>query len=347
MSGAPSPHEPGTDAQEETMGPRQSAKIIDLASRNALPLNRPRQRDERLGMYAGLGVVALLIALTVWTLRESQERPGRPAASSPAQSPAWPGSAGISGLPDGHQLKIEMPPPADGVQAAAAALPAPDLSPVLANPTVLPEVSVGPLAEPPARPSVGPTVVYESGPGDSAVGFAFEQGAGGDFGAAVKSDRAAPTKAPPRSGGGKAGPSVDPTRTLGKGTLIPAILETVIDSKVPGGVRAVVSTDVLSPDGKRALVPRSSRLVGQYKTRRTAGQDSAYVVWTQIVRPDGVRLDIPSGAAGASERQFFEKFGTARLVSVIAGQSGSDLRARQGEPVRIMAAKDVELTAGR
>jgi len=65
------------------------------------------------------------------------------------------------------------------------------------------------------------------------------------------------------------------------------------------------------------------------------------------VRPDGVRLDIPSSAAGTGERQFFDRFSGERLVSVIAGQSGADMRARQGEPVRVMAARDVELPLGR
>ncbi len=46
-------------------------------------------------------------------------------------------------------------------------------------------------------------------------------------------------------------------------------------------------------------------------------------------------------------RPLFERFGTAKLVSVIAGQTGADLRARQGEPVRIMAARDVDLPDGR
>ncbi len=344
MSGAmiqPDPDEPELD---EGRGRGEGARVIDLATRNALPLDRPRPREDRLGMFAGLAVVALLVGLTVWTVKASKEMPGRPAAERPGEEAVWPGSPPLVGLPLGREQSMEIPKVAD--QAQPSSLPAPDLSPVLANPSVLPEIAEAPLVEPSSKPPVGPTVVYESGRSDSAVGFAFQSGEQGEFGGAVKPDRAAPSrmvvaKATP------SGSSSEPMRTLGRGTLIPAILETAIDSEVPGGVRAVVSTDVLSSDGKRALVPRSSRLIGQYKTRRAGGQNSAFVVWTQIVRPDGVRLDIPSNAAGASERQFFERFDSARLVSVIAGQSGADLRARQGEPVRIMAAKDIDLSKGR
>jgi len=276
MSGAPSPYEPERQAPESGRTAREGAKIIDLATRNALPQDRPRPRDDRLGMFAALAVVALLTGLTVWTIRESEEKPARPSASGSQPLAVWPGAGQLPALPGDRKLAIDIPPAT--TPATASSLPPPDLSPVIANPTVLPEVAAAPLDEPAVKAPVGPTVVFEGGPAGSAVGFAFEPGAGNDFGGAVKPDRAAPS----RNGAGRAtaGANGDPARTLGKGTLIPAILETAIDSKVPGGVRAVVSTDVLSPDGKRSLVPRSSRLIGQYKTRRAAGQTSTYVVWT-------------------------------------------------------------------
>jgi type IV secretion system protein VirB10 len=335
--------EPEKDEPVPASGRRRGAKIIDMWTRDAVSPPRPRQRDERLGMYAGLAVIGVLVGLTVWTLNQSQQAPSRPAAERPEDRGVLPVSIPLSGPQGDWELAIAPPPP--GEETPAAPLAAPALSPVLANPSGLPDVSEA-LPAPSAKPAAGPTVVYQSGSDDSGVGFAFQPGAGSDFGSAVKPDSSAAA--------GSAGNKVPPARftgdaakMLGKGTLIPAILETAIDSNVPGGVRAVVSTDVLSADGKRSLVPRSSRLIGQYKTRRSAGQNSAYVVWTQIVRPDGVRIEVPSSAAGAGERQFFERFGAAKLVSVVAGQAGADLRARQGEPVRIMAARDVDLSQTR
>lgn len=348
MSARPSQHERDNGGTDLASGPVESSRVIDLATRNQLPPRPSRPRDERLGMFAGLAIVVLLVGMTVWTIRESEVQPGRPAPERPAPQAGWRGSMPLPGVPGDRELAIELPPPpVDGVSAnpaAASPLPAPALSPVLAQPSLLPEVTLAPSTEPSAKPSAGPTVVYQSGGGDSGVGFAFQPGAGTDFGASAKSDRA--TRA---AGGGRPAPSMPTTdrlRTLGKGTQIPAILETAIDSSVPGGVRAVVSADVLSADGKLALIPRSSRLVGLYRTQRSGGQSAAYVVWTQVVHPDGTRLDIPSNMAGASEKQYFERFGQAGLVSVVAG-SGSELRARQGEPVRIMAARDVELPKGR
>jgi type IV secretion system protein VirB10 len=86
----------------------------------------------------------------------------------------------------------------------------------------------------------------------------------------------------------------DLTNTVTQGTLIPAILETAIDSDLPGYVRAVVSQDVKSFDGRRVLIPRSSRLIGQYKSGLAAGQTRAYVMWTRLIRPDGVSVALAS-----------------------------------------------------
>ena len=91
---------------------------------------------------------------------------------------------------------------------------------------------------------------------------------------------------------------VNPTTTVTQGTLIPAILETAIDTNVPGYVRAVVSQDVRSFDGTKVLVPRSSRLIGQYQSGLQNGQRRAYVIWTRLIRPDGASVNLASPAVG-------------------------------------------------
>src|SRR5690606_4525470 len=86
----------------------------------------------------------------------------------------------------------------------------------------------------------------------------------------------------------------DPRTTVTQGTMIPAVLETAINTDVPGYVRAVVSQDVRSFDGTRILVPRSSRLIGQYQSGLQAGQKRAYVIWTRLIRPDGISVALAS-----------------------------------------------------
>ena len=108
------------------------------------------------------------------------------------------------------------------------------------------------------------------------------------------------------------------------------MLETAIDTDVPGYCRAIVSADVRSFDGTRILVPRSSRLVGQYKSGLQAGQSRIYVIWTRLIRPDGVAVNLgspatgfngESGIGGSVNTHFFARFGSAMLLSVVGGLS--------------------------
>ncbi|WP_309646683.1 TrbI/VirB10 family protein [Phenylobacterium sp.] len=113
---------------------------------------------------------------------------------------------------------------------------------------------------------------------------------------------------------------------ISQGAVIPAVLETAINSDLPGYTRAVVSRDVRSFDGKHVLIPRGSRLIGQYKSAVALGQSRAFVIWTRIIRPDGVSIQIGSpgtdalgrgGLQGDVNRHFFQRFGGSILLSVL------------------------------
>ena len=66
-----------------------------------------------------------------------------------------------------------------------------------------------------------------------------------------------------------------------EGTLIPGILETAIVSDLPGQIRAIVSQDVYSFDGRRVLIPTGTRLIGEYQSEITRGQKRIFVIWTR------------------------------------------------------------------
>ncbi|HYD46287.1 MAG TPA: TrbI/VirB10 family protein [Phenylobacterium sp.] len=111
-----------------------------------------------------------------------------------------------------------------------------------------------------------------------------------------------------------------------QGTIITGVLETAINSDLPGYTRAVVSRDVRSFDGKQVLIPRGSRLIGQYKSAVSLGQSRAFVIWTRVIRPDGVSIQIGSpggdelgrgGMTGEVNRHFFRRFGGSILLSVL------------------------------
>ena len=114
--------------------------------------------------------------------------------------------------------------------------------------------------------------------------------------------------------------------TITEGTVIPAILETAIHSQLPGLVRALNSADVYSHDGSQLLIPKGSRLVGRYQNSIRRGQVRVFIIWTRIIRADGMSILInspgtdPLGRAGLDgdvDTHFFQIFGAAILLSVL------------------------------
>jgi type IV secretion system protein VirB10 len=123
--------------------------------------------------------------------------------------------------------------------------------------------------------------------------------------------------------------------TVQQGAVITAVLETAINSDLPGFARAVVSREVRSFDGATVLVPQGSHVIGQYRSGVALGQSRVFVVWTRLIRPDGVSIELGSagtddlgrgGLEGDVERHFFQRFGGALLLSLVGvgGQAVSD-----------------------
>ena len=115
---------------------------------------------------------------------------------------------------------------------------------------------------------------------------------------------------------------------VAQGTMIRGVLETAVQSDLPGMVRAVVTEAVWSFDGRRVLIPSGSRLVGEYKSGIAQGQTRVFIVWTRLLRSDGVSVQLGSngaddlgraGAAGFVDNHYIERFGSAILLSVIGG----------------------------
>ena len=162
---------------------------------------------------------------------------------------------------------------------------------------------------PPPRTASEPALVLDTTVGDVA---GPAPGAAADGGGAVSAVAARATVMRNRA------------TTVAQGTLIPAVLESALDSTRPGPARALVQRDVRGFDGATVLIPRGSRLIGEYRADLQPGQNRALVMWTRLVRPDGVTIAIGSPAAdplgrvgikGKVNSHFFEKFGAAILQS--------------------------------
>ncbi len=158
------------------------------------------------------------------------------------------------------------------------------------------------------------------------------------------------------SSGGRvrAGVFANRSATVAEGTLIPAVLETAFDSTRPGLARAVVSRDVRGFDGTRILIPRGSRLIGEYRSDVANGQKRALITWTRMIRPDGTTIAIDSPAAdtlgrggisGHYNSHFLERFGSAILQTALEVGANIGTGALAGNNVIILPATNGSSTA--
>ena len=115
---------------------------------------------------------------------------------------------------------------------------------------------------------------------------------------------------------------------VAQGTTIRGVLETALQSDLPGMVRAITTEDVYSFDGRRVLIPSGTRLVGEYKSGLSTGQTRVFVVWTRLLRADGVSVQLGSngtddlgraGNTGIIDNHYAERFGAAILLSIVGG----------------------------
>lgn len=119
----------------------------------------------------------------------------------------------------------------------------------------------------------------------------------------------------------------DPNMTITAGRLLPCTLETAINSQLPGMTSCVLTRDVYSTNGRVLLLERGSRVIGQYESGQTRrGVNRIFVLWTRAETPNGVliALDSPStdplgrsGVTGKVKKHFFERFGSALLLSLV------------------------------
>ncbi|SHN51819.1 TrbI/VirB10 family protein [Erythrobacter sanguineus] len=366
------PPKKGDTTAGDRIDPREqeSAEIIDLASRAAFPAVTDRKaRGDGLGLAAGVALIAGIGAVTFWAMNSARlpdpqgvgnpaVAPPQAAAAAPAEVPAV-DPATVTPQPD------PAPAPALANQPAQVAMP---VTNPYASPTMVFDASRAANSARLAEAPVGATAATGAQAADlgSSSAAAFASRIGGVGGAPAQ-----------------ARPMTNPSTTVTEGTLIPAILETAINTDVPGYVRAVVSQDVRSFDGKRVLVPRSSRLIGQYQAGVQQGQRRAYVIWTRLIRPDGVSVNLASPAVGFDgttglegdvNSHFFQRFGSGLLLSVVGGlgalatggvggvivaggaqgaansavqvqgQISPTIRVRMGEPIRVFTARDLDFS---
>ncbi|MFT4255518.1 MAG: TrbI/VirB10 family protein [Pseudoxanthomonas sp.] len=330
-------------------------------SLRAMPaVAHPRRAGENLGLVAGvLGALALgaitLISLSGQRTR-ADEAPGPAPAVNIVDPPAAPVVVATTHLPEENAADAATP-----VVAEANTKPDPGQS--RAMPMIIDNTGN-------AAPAADATAA------DASKGSTQTNNLSADELFAFRSANDAPPSAQATALG-------DGRSTVVQGAILPAVLETAINSDLPGYARAVISRDVRSFDGSQVLIPRGSRLVGQYKSGLSAGQSRAYLMWTRLIRPDGVSIQLGSpamdaggeiGLPGEVNRHFWQRFGASILLSVVSGAAGAlgdsssvviassgtssaagvaletngkippTIRVPQGTPIQVFVARDLDFS---
>ncbi|MFZ7203392.1 type IV secretion system protein VirB10 [Avibacterium avium] len=110
------------------------------------------------------------------------------------------------------------------------------------------------------------------------------------------------------------------------GTQIPCALQTRLVTDQPSILICQVTKNIYSADGSTLLIERGSKVFGEQKKAIITGQNMAFVNWSEIDTPYGVRVRIDSlgtdslGASGINvwvDEKWGKRFGGAILLSFI------------------------------
>lgn len=289
--------------------PRDTLPRLDVRPSVA----RPRSVVTGPAIFGISAILAVILFLVLDARRRAviaqRDRPAAvtqlPAAPPPLSLPVPPAPA-----PSPSAQPVVAPRPAASTPSIRPAPPPPIF--VQSPPPVAPP----PTARPPERaPDTSPVMVYDrtNGP-PGAVSSANGDGKGAEAAAADGDDAVRATIIRNRGS------------LIPQGTVIAAVLETPLNSDRPGMARAIISRDARSFDGSRVLIPRGSRLIGEFRADANANQRRVLVTWTRLIRPDGVAIRIGSpatdalggaGIAGRVNTHFFERFANAVLQSAL------------------------------
>jgi type IV secretion system protein VirB10 len=142
-----------------------------------------------------------------------------------------------------------------------------------------------------------------------------------------------------------------------QGTIIGAVMETALNSDVPGFARATVTRDVLSFDGSAVLIPAGSRVIGEYNSGVAQGASRIFIVWNRLVRPDGVSVSLASpavddlgrgGLGGSVNRHLLQRYGAPILLSVLTGGISALAQSRaNGSTVVVNSSNEATSLAGQ
>jgi len=287
------------------------AESLLIAPRTPITRYRP------VVVAGGVGAILLLVGLG-FLLGFSGGHRGKTAKPVVAERPEAPPSPDLKNAPTSYADTANLAPRPGELSLADTA-------------SATPDAPLGP-AQSPQQPPVDPAQqraaeqarsAHEGGPffgapvsaaasiPPPALALATPDGAAPSAGVALSAkqqfvasahmseDYAAGSETPPRS-----------PYEVKAGAVIPAALLTGLNSDLPGEVIAQVTEPVFDhASGQILLIPQGARLIGQYDSQASYGQDRLLLVWNRLIFPDGRSINIGTmtgvdgtGASGLSDR---------------------------------------------
>lgn len=117
------------------------------------------------------------------------------------------------------------------------------------------------------------------------------------------------------------------------GGIIPGILQTGINSDLPGSMTAIVREDVYDTvSGRYLLIPKGTRVIGKYSSFISFGQSRVLVVWQRLIFPNGKSINLDnfegadmsgySGLVGDVDNHTLKLLQGVVLASVLGAAAG-------------------------
>lgn len=286
-------------------GPQSGHDVNASGSLVSEPARRHVSGSQKL-VVAGLVLISSLSLIWLGGRPSTQDEPSQPKPPiSPNAEPFRPVPIELAPEPPAPVTAAQATDPAPSTPPPAAAEPPPEESPIFAYSS---------------SSSQKPDVAQRSEDNHKdAPATADEISIGGDLSGRLKPDIQEPSRATLLP---------HPDLVITQGTIIPCLLQTAVDTNLPGYVKCVLPKDVRGATNNVVLLDRGTTVIGEIQHGLEQGDARVFVLWTRIETPDHALVSIASpgadelgrsGVPGTVDNHFRERFGGAMLMSVLQG----------------------------
>ncbi len=122
--------------------------------------------------------------------------------------------------------------------------------------------------------------------------------------------------------------SVPTQYQIDSGTIIPVVLQTGVNTDLPGQLIGVATRNIYdSLTGTDIIIPQGTKFFATYSSNIAFNQNRVLVAWNYLIRPDGIGMSIPGlqgvdaeGFAGYKDqvnRHWWQKIGAVGLATLM------------------------------